>query len=256
MGLSKHKRHIEHENHERWLVSYADFITLLFAFFVVLYATSEANQEKQKQFQESLKEHLRGLAFVGAPLRLSGGGADSRVGPQGATSSTGNRVIPPIGLPLTSRADRAEVWEITEQWLEQARRQNAALAQAWSIQEGSGEGEILLVWSLDSELANIFSGADSAQATKRIGSESRQAFWQGVASVMVLVKKLDCPVVLSWRGGRVSEEQVTQFLLGLRKKLLSLDGVKNSIFIQLNPAQLQESAGSRLVFALCGREGG
>ena len=30
----------EPENHERWLVSYADFITLLFAFFVVLYATS------------------------------------------------------------------------------------------------------------------------------------------------------------------------------------------------------------------------
>ena len=30
----------EHENHERWLVSYADFITLLFAFFVVMYAIS------------------------------------------------------------------------------------------------------------------------------------------------------------------------------------------------------------------------
>ena len=28
----------EHENHERWLVSYADFITLLFAFFVVMYS--------------------------------------------------------------------------------------------------------------------------------------------------------------------------------------------------------------------------
>ena len=31
------KKHEEHENHERWLVYYADFITLLFAFFVVLY---------------------------------------------------------------------------------------------------------------------------------------------------------------------------------------------------------------------------
>ena len=30
-------------NHERWLVSYADFITLLFAFFVVLYAFSKAD---------------------------------------------------------------------------------------------------------------------------------------------------------------------------------------------------------------------
>ena len=31
-----------HENHERWLVSYADFITLLFAFFVVMFASSQA----------------------------------------------------------------------------------------------------------------------------------------------------------------------------------------------------------------------
>ncbi|MNK96477.1 Motility protein B [compost metagenome] len=52
---SKRKRHEEHENHERWLVSYADFITLLFAFFVVMYATSSANEEKQKSFEDSIK---------------------------------------------------------------------------------------------------------------------------------------------------------------------------------------------------------
>lgn len=40
------KRHEEHENHERWLVSYADFITLLFAFFTVLYATSQTDAKK------------------------------------------------------------------------------------------------------------------------------------------------------------------------------------------------------------------
>jgi len=40
------KKHEEHENHERWLVSYADFITLLFAFFTVLYATSQTDQKK------------------------------------------------------------------------------------------------------------------------------------------------------------------------------------------------------------------
>jgi len=44
--LSRKKRH-EHVNHERWLVSYADFITLLFAFFVVLFASSQADKKKQ-----------------------------------------------------------------------------------------------------------------------------------------------------------------------------------------------------------------
>jgi len=39
-------KHPEHVNHERWLVSYADFITLLFAFFTVLYATAQTDQGK------------------------------------------------------------------------------------------------------------------------------------------------------------------------------------------------------------------
>ena len=40
------RKHEEHANHERWLVSYADFITLLFAFFVVLYASSQVDHRK------------------------------------------------------------------------------------------------------------------------------------------------------------------------------------------------------------------
>jgi chemotaxis protein MotB len=44
----------EHENHERWLVSYADFITLLFAFFVVMYSISSINEGKYKILSDSL----------------------------------------------------------------------------------------------------------------------------------------------------------------------------------------------------------
>ncbi|MES3025519.1 MAG: flagellar motor protein MotD [Pseudomonadota bacterium] len=44
----------EAENHERWLISYADFITLLFAFFVVMYAISSVNEGKVKVLSESL----------------------------------------------------------------------------------------------------------------------------------------------------------------------------------------------------------
>src|SRR5215471_7194002 len=44
--MSRRKKHVEHANHERWLVSYADFITLLFAFFVVLYASSQVDKRK------------------------------------------------------------------------------------------------------------------------------------------------------------------------------------------------------------------
>ncbi|WP_097084940.1 MULTISPECIES: flagellar motor protein MotD [unclassified Pseudomonas] len=44
----------EHENHERWLVSYADFITLLFAFFVVMYSISSINEGKYKVLSQTL----------------------------------------------------------------------------------------------------------------------------------------------------------------------------------------------------------
>ena len=44
--MIRRKRRASHSNHERWLVSYADFITLLFAFFVVLYASSQVDKRR------------------------------------------------------------------------------------------------------------------------------------------------------------------------------------------------------------------
>ncbi len=58
--MARRKHQEEHENHERWLVSYADFITLLFAFFVVMYAISSVNEGKYRILSDSL-----GIAFGG-----------------------------------------------------------------------------------------------------------------------------------------------------------------------------------------------
>ena len=52
--MARRRHQEEHENHERWLVSYADFITLLFAFFVVMYSISSINEGKYKILSESL----------------------------------------------------------------------------------------------------------------------------------------------------------------------------------------------------------
>lgn len=58
----------EHENHERWLVSYADFITLLFAFFVVMYSVSRVDNKKLSQAAESVRWalHMAGNGGTGA----------------------------------------------------------------------------------------------------------------------------------------------------------------------------------------------
>lgn len=64
--MAKRQVHEEHENHERWLVSYADFITLLFAFFVVLYATSRVDNKKMVQVVQSIKfaMHFKGTGGI------------------------------------------------------------------------------------------------------------------------------------------------------------------------------------------------
>jgi len=73
--MARRKRIEEHENHERWLVSYADFITLLFAFFVVMYSISSVNEGKYRVLSDSMvaafRDPVRSLSpiQVGNPLR-------------------------------------------------------------------------------------------------------------------------------------------------------------------------------------------
>ena len=54
--MARKKKLPEPENHERWLVSYADFITLLFAFFVVMYSISQVNEGKYKVLSDTLEK--------------------------------------------------------------------------------------------------------------------------------------------------------------------------------------------------------
>jgi chemotaxis protein MotB len=56
--VARRKKPAAPENHERWLVSYADFITLLFAFFVVMFASSQADKTKAKRFAEAMTDAL------------------------------------------------------------------------------------------------------------------------------------------------------------------------------------------------------
>ncbi len=58
----RRRRHLDdEENHDRWLVSYADFITLLFAFFVVMYAISQVNEGKYRILSDSLNSAFRNV---------------------------------------------------------------------------------------------------------------------------------------------------------------------------------------------------
>src|SRR5271157_1720699 len=63
--MKRHKRKF-HANHERWLVSYADFITLMFAFFAVLYASSQTDKRKQAEVAQAINQAFRSLGLFPA----------------------------------------------------------------------------------------------------------------------------------------------------------------------------------------------
>ena len=100
--MARKPKHEEHENHERWLVSYADFITLLFAFFVVMYSISSVNEGKYRVLSSSLvtafshpQRTVEPIQY-GTPLRTPIIQHDSVVKDQNSVSRVGvdHRIMP------------------------------------------------------------------------------------------------------------------------------------------------------------------
>lgn len=97
--MAKKHKHEEHENHERWVISYADLMTLLFALFVVMYASSRVDTNKLAQTSESMKWalHMKGeggvnklAIFRGPPTE---GGCVTNLGTQPVTSSQQRKLV-------------------------------------------------------------------------------------------------------------------------------------------------------------------
>lgn len=87
------KKPPEHVNHERWLVSYADFITLLFAFFTTMYAISTVDAQKMGRMVLSMR------ASFDSPMFPPGSDTLSLSPGQGAASLISGDVIENVGTP-------------------------------------------------------------------------------------------------------------------------------------------------------------
>jgi len=98
------KRHPEHANHERWLVSYADFITLLFAFFVVLYASSQVDKKKMGQLATAIQQAFQEMGvFQGKSGPAIGSRSENAVAADPPAELA--RLISDEQSPEMSRAD-------------------------------------------------------------------------------------------------------------------------------------------------------
>lgn len=80
--MARRRRHEEHQNHESWAIPYADLMTLLLAFFVVMYAISSINEGKYRVLSDSIV-----AAFRGTPMTLEPVQAGSKQIGQGADIS-------------------------------------------------------------------------------------------------------------------------------------------------------------------------
>src|SRR5271157_5410965 len=77
-GMARKRKPASHENHERWLVSYADFITLLFAFFVVMFATSQTDKAKATQVSDAVTQALENGGIRAMVHEVLGGTVDEK----------------------------------------------------------------------------------------------------------------------------------------------------------------------------------
>jgi chemotaxis protein MotB len=79
----RRKKHEEHANHEAWAIPYGDLVTLLLAFFVVMYAISSVNDGKYRLLSDSLNAAFRGTPSAIEPVQIGekqlGSGADIRM---------------------------------------------------------------------------------------------------------------------------------------------------------------------------------
>ncbi|SBV36118.1 OmpA/MotB domain protein [uncultured Stenotrophomonas sp.] len=135
--MARRIAHEEHSNHEAWAIPYADLMTLLLAFFVVMYAISSVNEGKYRVMADALT-----TAFGGAPRtitqvqvgnqQLQGGGHDSPSVIR-APSMTGGAMSDPTRLPSMASQMTQPVSLRDREHLQRAERQLSRIAERLNL---------------------------------------------------------------------------------------------------------------------------
>lgn len=97
--MRRHK-HEEHLNHEAWAIPYADLMTLLLAFFVVMYAVSVVNEGKFRVMSESLIQAFNGTGSAIAPPATTKGSVNASAV---VSVDRSGAAVSPIALPIPQR---------------------------------------------------------------------------------------------------------------------------------------------------------
>lgn len=91
---TRHEEHEEHVNHERWLVSYSDMITVLMALFIVMYAISQVDASKFEQLSRSLSEGFNSPSILDGSAGTQDGSQTQNGQPDPPSTATPGAVSP------------------------------------------------------------------------------------------------------------------------------------------------------------------
>lgn len=103
--MARRRRHQEeHQNHEGWAIPYGDLITLLLAFFVVMYSISSVNEGKFRVLSDSLTAAFRGMPMAPEPIQIGSPTLAPQTTPLGGMASSGLRDMGVPAMPVDPRA--------------------------------------------------------------------------------------------------------------------------------------------------------
>ena len=120
----KKKKHEDHVNHEAWAIPYADLMTLLLAFFVVMYAVSVVNEGKYRVMSNSIIEAFNGSSHVIAPMpqtRTSPHNVDpAMAAPQGQPGAA----TTPVNVPIPAKPQSVRVMDVRQTLQDRTEQKN------------------------------------------------------------------------------------------------------------------------------------
>src|SRR4051812_32625168 len=128
----KKKRHEDHGDHpdERWLVTYADLMTLLVALFMVLFSISSVNKSKLESLQHSLQDAFSGKVLPGGQSIKEAGGVQNIKTPSAAPKESA--LQPYVGSPKNDKSlEKSKAGaqgNAEEQAFEKLKKQRASVA--------------------------------------------------------------------------------------------------------------------------------
>jgi len=114
--MAKKKKPEEHENLERWLVSYSDFITLLFATFVVLYALAQSDVDQYSKLEDAMRSAFSPQSMMEAMASL----LDANASESPTDASSADSVVSPLMLEYMSASYEQKSYEEIDQEIKDA----------------------------------------------------------------------------------------------------------------------------------------